>query len=82
MKSGDRTVHAEHLGRTLPGFFIWRDFIWRDADRDIPAEAMRWMAKGAEGRVQGEIPGGGHALPVSEPAAVAETILAAVAAVS
>ncbi|MEV4279089.1 alpha/beta fold hydrolase [Actinoplanes xinjiangensis] len=70
-------AEGEPVWRTLPGFFIWGD-----ADRNIPAEAMRWMAKRAEGRVQREIPGAGHALPVSQPAAVAETILEAVAAVS
>jgi pimeloyl-ACP methyl ester carboxylesterase len=68
---------GEPVWRTVPGFFIWGD-----ADRNIPAEAMRWMAERAEGRVQREIPGAGHALPVSQPAAVAETILEAVAAVS
>ncbi|MEU4159488.1 alpha/beta hydrolase [Actinoplanes sp. NPDC026670] len=68
---------GEPVWRTVPGFFIWGD-----ADRNIPAEAMRWMAKRAEGRVQREIPGAGHALPVSQPAAVAATILEAVAAVS
>ncbi|MFC4071747.1 alpha/beta fold hydrolase [Actinoplanes subglobosus] len=70
-------VEGAPVWRTLPGFFVWGD-----ADRNIPAEAMRWMADRAGGRVQREIPGAGHALPVSQPDAVAETVLAAVAAVS
>ncbi|GAA4959241.1 alpha/beta fold hydrolase [Actinoplanes utahensis] len=66
---------GEPAWRTVPSFFVWGS-----ADRNIPAEAMAFMAERAGGRVQREIEGAGHALPVSQPAAVAETILAAVAA--
>lgn len=64
----------------------WRElpswFVWGSADLNIPAEALRYMADRANGRTRTEIPGAGHALTVSQPEAVAETILQAVAAVS
>jgi pimeloyl-ACP methyl ester carboxylesterase len=53
-------------------------FVWGAADLNIPAAAMRFMAERAEARESREIPGASHALSVSEPGAVAETILAAV----
>jgi pimeloyl-ACP methyl ester carboxylesterase len=65
---------GEPAWRTLPSFFVWGD-----ADRNIPAEALRFMADRAAGRVRLGIPGAGHALPVSQPAAVADTILEAIA---
>lgn len=68
---------GDEAWRSLPGFFVWGG-----DDRNIPAEAMAFMADRAAGRVRTEIPGAGHALPVSQPAAVAETILAAVTAVT
>ena len=45
----------------------------------VSGAAMRFMAERAEARESREIPGASHALTVSEPEAVAETILAAVA---
>ena len=69
-------AEGEPAWRTVPGFFVWGS-----ADRNIPAEAMAFMADRAAGRVQREIGGAGHALPVSQPAAVTETILEAVAAI-
>ncbi|GIE76882.1 alpha/beta hydrolase [Actinoplanes philippinensis] len=65
---------GEPAWSTLPSWFIWGD-----ADRNIPAQALRFMAERAKGRELREIPGAGHALTVSQPAAVTETILAAVA---
>ncbi|MEU4426444.1 alpha/beta hydrolase [Actinoplanes sp. NPDC024001] len=62
--------------RTLPSWFVWGS-----ADRNIPAEALRFMAERAGGRTTTEVPGAGHALPVSQPEAVAGTILQAVSAV-
>ncbi|MDY7086047.1 MAG: alpha/beta hydrolase [Actinomycetota bacterium] len=55
-------------------------FVIGDADRNIPAELQRWMAGRAGAKSVREITGGSHALSVSQPAAVAETILEAVAA--
>jgi pimeloyl-ACP methyl ester carboxylesterase len=71
-----QSISGEPAWRTLPSWFVWGD-----ADRNIPAEALRFMAERAGGVDQIELPGAGHAVPVSEPAAVAETILRAVAAV-
>ncbi|GAA2024679.1 alpha/beta hydrolase [Catenulispora yoronensis] len=63
----------------------WRElptwFIWGAADRNIPAEALRFMADRAAGHQRTEIPAAGHALPVTQPDAVADTILRAIAAV-
>jgi pimeloyl-ACP methyl ester carboxylesterase len=66
----------EPAWRTVPSWFVWGS-----ADRNIPAEALRFMAERAGGRSLTEIPGAGHALPVSQPGAVAEAVLQAVAAV-
>ncbi|WP_436534997.1 alpha/beta fold hydrolase [Actinoplanes sp. HUAS TT8] len=63
---------GEPAWRTLPSWFVWGD-----ADRNIPAPALRFMAERAQGHELREIPGAGHALTVSQPGAVAETILAA-----
>jgi pimeloyl-ACP methyl ester carboxylesterase len=62
----------------------WRDlpswFVWGDADRNIPAEALRFMAERAGGKEAVVIPGAGHALPVTQPGPVAGSILRAVTA--
>jgi pimeloyl-ACP methyl ester carboxylesterase len=49
--------------------------VWGAADRNIPAEAMRFMADRAGARSAVEIPGAGHALTVSQPGPVAGAIL-------
>jgi pimeloyl-ACP methyl ester carboxylesterase len=61
--------------RTIPSWFVFGD-----ADRNIPAELIRFMAERAGARSAKEIPGASHALTVSHPVAVAETIFAAVQA--
>lgn len=61
--------------RTIPSWFVFGD-----ADRNIPAELIRFMAERAGARSATEIPGASHALTVSHPVAVAETIFAAVQA--
>ena len=43
------------------------------ADRNIPAEALRWMGERAGARELTEIRGAGHALPVTQPGPVAES---------
>jgi pimeloyl-ACP methyl ester carboxylesterase len=54
-------------------------FIWGGAGRNIPAEALRFMAERAGGRDCWEIPNASHALTTTRPTAVTETILEAVA---
>jgi pimeloyl-ACP methyl ester carboxylesterase len=64
---------TEPAWRAIPSWFVWGA-----EDRNIPAEALRFMGERAEGRDLKEIAGAGHALPVSQPGEVAETILTAV----
>jgi pimeloyl-ACP methyl ester carboxylesterase len=55
-------------------------FVYSDADLNIPVELHRWMAARAGAKAAREIPGASHALSVSQPHAVAEVILEALAA--
>ncbi|OKI49272.1 alpha/beta fold hydrolase [Micromonospora sp. CB01531] len=64
----------EPAWRRLPSWFVWGS-----ADRNIPAAALRWMGERAGGKELTEIPGAGHALPVTQPGPVAGAILRAVA---
>jgi pimeloyl-ACP methyl ester carboxylesterase len=81
MAATQRPVTERALTAGLTGEPGWRElpswFIWGDADRNIPAQALRFMAERAQGRQVREVPGAGHALTVSQPAAVAETIIEA-----
>jgi pimeloyl-ACP methyl ester carboxylesterase len=61
--------------RTVPSWFVYGD-----ADRNIPAELIRFMAERASARSATEVPGASHALAVSHPVVGAETIFAAVEA--
>jgi pimeloyl-ACP methyl ester carboxylesterase len=61
--------------RTIPSWFVFGS-----GDRNIPAELIRFMADRAGARTATEIPGASHALAVSHPVPVAETIFAAVEA--
>ncbi len=61
--------------RTIPSWVVYGD-----ADRNIPAELIRFMAERAGARSSTEVPGASHALAVSHPVVVAETIFAAVQA--
>ncbi len=62
----------------------WKDipswFVIGDADRNIPAALQRFEAERAGARATREVAGGSHAVAVSNPDAVAETILEAVEA--
>ncbi len=73
---------TEGLPTDTPG---WKDipswFVIGDADRNIPAALQRFGAERAGARGIREVAGGSHAVAVSNPAAVAETILDAVDAV-
>ncbi|MFE1596584.1 alpha/beta fold hydrolase [Nocardia sp. NPDC058705] len=62
--------------KTVPSWFVFPD-----ADYNIPVAAHRFMAERAGARATIEIGGASHALPVSQPAAVAEVILTAIEAV-
>lgn len=63
----------------------WKDTpcwcVFSDQDLNIPVAEHRAGAERAQARGIREVSGGSHALSVSQPGAVAETILAAVAAV-
>ncbi|MEU8218308.1 alpha/beta hydrolase [Micromonospora taraxaci] len=50
-------------------------FIYPELDHNIPLEAHRFMAKRAGARAAVELAGASHAIPASEPVAVAEIIL-------
>ena len=57
-------------------------FVYPEKDYNIPLEAHRFMAHRAGARVSVELPGASHAIPASEPAAVADVILQAVASIA
>jgi len=71
---GDILDAAEPAWRTIPSWFVWGG-----ADRNIPAVAQRFMAERAGAREIREIAGASHAVAVSQPRTVAETILEAAA---
>jgi pimeloyl-ACP methyl ester carboxylesterase len=62
------------LWRRVPSFFVFGD-----GDRTLPPAIQRAMAARAQARRVTEIPGGSHAIAVSNPAAVAERVLEAAA---
>ncbi|MFC8800114.1 alpha/beta fold hydrolase [Promicromonospora sp. NPDC057138] len=66
---------SEPAWQTVPSWFVFGD-----ADRNIPAELIRFMATRAGARSTTSVPGASHAISVSHPVLVAETILAAVEA--
>jgi pimeloyl-ACP methyl ester carboxylesterase len=74
----DRAL-GEGLASDVPA---WRErpswFVYGEADRNIPAALQRFMAERAGARACRGIPGAAHALSVSQPDAVADTIVAAV----
>ena len=81
MAATQRPVAEAALTAGLVGEPAWRTVpswhVWGAADRNIPAEAMRFMADRAGARTAQEIPGAGHALTVSQPGPVADVILEA-----
>lgn len=76
----DRALHDKS------GPPAWRDlpswFVYPELDFNIPLAAHRFMAERAGAREQVEIGGASHALPASQPVAVADVILKAVQAVA
>ncbi|RUQ98136.1 alpha/beta fold hydrolase [Labedella endophytica] len=67
---------SEPAWRSIPSFFVFSS-----GDRNIPVEALRFMAERAAAVEAIEIPDASHALPVSQPAVVADLILRAVESV-
>ncbi|MEU8816226.1 alpha/beta hydrolase [Actinoplanes sp. NPDC048796] len=67
---------GEPAWKTVPSWFIYPE-----RDYNIPLEAHRFMAERAGARTRVELPGASHAIPASEPAAVAAVILQAAAAI-
>ncbi|MEV0284070.1 alpha/beta hydrolase [Kribbella sp. NPDC050820] len=61
--------------KSLPSWFVFSD-----GDRNIPVELHRYLAERAAAKGHKEIAGASHALSVSQPAAVTETILEALGA--
>jgi pimeloyl-ACP methyl ester carboxylesterase len=61
---------GEPAWKTVPSWFVYPEL-----DYNIPLEAHRFMAERAGGRSRVELRGASHAIPASEPVAVAEIIL-------
>lgn len=67
---------GEPAWRTIPSWFVYPEL-----DLAIPAQAFRFMAERAGARAAIEVPGASHALPASQPQAVADVILRAASVV-
>jgi pimeloyl-ACP methyl ester carboxylesterase len=85
MAATQRPVTDRALGEGLPADVpAWRDrpswFVYGDADLNIPAALQRFMAERAGARAVRELPGGSHAISVSAPDEVADTIVSAMTA--
>jgi pimeloyl-ACP methyl ester carboxylesterase len=76
---GQRPIIDEALGEGLPGVPAWKSipsaFIFGDADRNIPVAVHRFLAERASARAVNEVAGASHAVAVSQPAKVAQTIM-------
>ncbi|GIE31941.1 alpha/beta hydrolase [Actinoplanes italicus] len=68
---------GEPAWKSVPSWFVYPE-----SDYNIPLEAHRFMAARAGARKSVELPGASHAIPTSEPAAVAGLILQAAAAIA
>ncbi|HEY7069280.1 MAG TPA: alpha/beta hydrolase [Acidimicrobiales bacterium] len=84
MAATQRPVTQAALAEGLPSDTpAWRDlpswFVFGDQDLNIPADLHRFMAERAGAKVTRELAGASHALSLSEPEAVAATILEAAA---
>ncbi|SIM58166.1 alpha/beta fold hydrolase [Micromonospora cremea] len=84
MARTQRPITEQGLNDALSGDPAWRLlpswFVFGDADKNIPVAAHRFMAERADPRGQREVAGGSHAMAVSRPSEVAETIIEAVRA--
>ena len=83
MAATQRPVTQEALLEPSGERPLWREvpswFIFGELDRNIPAEAERFMALRARAERTIDVPGGSHALAVSRPDAVVHPILEAAA---
>jgi pimeloyl-ACP methyl ester carboxylesterase len=83
MAATQRPAGKEALIETTGERPLWKErpswFVIGEQDRNIPARTQRFMAQRAGARRVLEIPGGSHAVMVSQPRAVAELILEAAA---
>lgn len=83
MAAGQRPITEAALNEAAQQA-VWKSipswFIYGDADRNIPAQALAFMAERAHARQTVVIPGGSHVVMVSHPAAVAELIETAASA--
>jgi pimeloyl-ACP methyl ester carboxylesterase len=68
---------GEPAWKTVPSWFVYPEL-----DFNIPLEAHRFMAERAGARERVELAGASHAIPASEPAAVAGVILQAATAIA
>jgi pimeloyl-ACP methyl ester carboxylesterase len=87
MAATQRPVTQEALSTALPTDTpAWRTipswFVFGDQDLNIPAALHRFMADRAGTKSVREVAGASHAITVSQPDAVAETILEALSAVT
>jgi pimeloyl-ACP methyl ester carboxylesterase len=77
MAAGQRPVTVAALNEAATGT-AWKQlpsyFVYGTADKNIPPEAMRFMAKRASAKDVVEVPGASHVVMVSHPAAVAKVI--------
>jgi pimeloyl-ACP methyl ester carboxylesterase len=83
MYATQRPVTQDALSAALPtGTPAWKTipswFVFSDQDRNIPVALHRFVAERASARGVREIAGASHAVSVSQPDAVAETILEAI----
>ncbi|MEO5876206.1 MAG: alpha/beta hydrolase [Streptosporangiaceae bacterium] len=76
----DRALNGKSAEPSWRGRRSW--FIYPELDLNIPLETHRYMADRAGAKTVIEIAGASHALPVSQPNAVADVILQAVRAIA
>jgi pimeloyl-ACP methyl ester carboxylesterase len=86
-REGEGSDQGDRHHRLAPGNEpAWRtrpfSFIYGDQDLNIPVEALAFMSDRASAVTAQLVPGGSHALPVSQPTLVAEMITAAADAVA
>ena len=71
---GEPQPAATPAWKTLPSWFVFGD-----ADKNIPVAGLRFMAERAGSLGTREVPGASHSVMVSQPDAVVQTILDAIA---
>ena len=83
MAAAQRPIDGSAIGAALEGVPLWKKIpswaLVAKQDQSIPAETLRFMAQRARSVVM-EVDSS-HAVPVSRPAEVVQTILAAVESV-